>query len=143
MLNLSNNEQNLFQMIEQLYEKFVQIEETSPPMRKKIRKEFSIIELVGKNKSCNMKDIIENLGLPSSTATRQVDKLVKLNLIKREIPAENRRMVILSLTDSGQELYLDHQEHRHIVETKLFQSFTDKEKNTLIKLIKKIIDFKV
>lgn len=143
MLNLSNNEQNLFQMIEQLYEKFVQIEETSPPMRKKIRKEFSIIELVGKNKSCNMKDIIENLGLPSSTATRQVDKLVKLNLIKREIPAENRRMVILSLTDSGQELYLDHQEHRHIVETKLFQSFTDKEKDTLIKLIKKILDFKV
>ncbi|MFW9773063.1 MAG: MarR family winged helix-turn-helix transcriptional regulator [Candidatus Thorarchaeota archaeon] len=140
---MSNNEQNLFQMIEQLYEKFVQIEETSPPMRKKIRKEFSIIELVGKNKSCNMKDIIENLGLPSSTATRQVDKLVKLNLIKREIPAENRRMVILSLTDSGQELYLDHQEHRHIVETKLFQSFTDKEKDTLIKLIKKILDFKV
>jgi DNA-binding MarR family transcriptional regulator len=130
-------------MIEQLYEKFVQIEETSPPMRKKIRKEFSIIELVGKNKSCNMKDIIENLGLPSSTATRQVDKLVKLNLIKREIPSENRRTVILSLTDSGQELYLDHQEHQHIVETKLFQSFTDKEKDTLIKLIKKIIDFKV
>ncbi|MFX1575419.1 MAG: MarR family winged helix-turn-helix transcriptional regulator, partial [Promethearchaeota archaeon] len=132
---MAETEQDIFHLFELLFEKFTKLEESFPPMRKKIGKKFSIVQLVGNNKTCNMKDIVENLNLPSSTATRQVDKLVSLDLIKREIPPDNRRMVILSLTDSGQKFYSNYKEHRNLVENKLIKALSDHEKEVLIKIL--------
>jgi MarR family transcriptional regulator, 2-MHQ and catechol-resistance regulon repressor len=46
-------------------------------------------------------DIINLLVSQASDVTRIVDRLVKKGLVKREIPDENRRMVLISLTENG------------------------------------------
>ncbi len=87
-----------------------------------------------------MKDITKSLNLPLSTGTRLVDKLVELNLVKREIPSENRRSVVLTLTPSGNKIYIQYQEHLTLFITKILQDFTDEERTTLIKMLQRIID---
>ncbi|KKK96035.1 hypothetical protein LCGC14_2666840, partial [marine sediment metagenome] len=91
-------------------------------------------------KECNMKDIAANFNLLPSTATRQVHKLVESKLVKRKIPKNNRRSIVLTLTDSGYKAYMQYQEHRSLFVSKILQDFTDEERLTLIKMLQKIID---
>ncbi|MHA1988271.1 MAG: MarR family transcriptional regulator, partial [Promethearchaeota archaeon] len=44
-----------------------------------------ILNIIDSRDRCIMKDIVESLNLGASTATRQVDSLVKQGLIRREI----------------------------------------------------------
>lgn len=135
-----SKEVEIFNLFALIMEKFMHQGEDSPKSTRRINRGVLIIDYIGNEKKCNMKDITKNLNLPPSTATRQVDKLVKLNLVKREIPNDNRRSVILTLTDSGNEAYLNYQEHRSLFVTKILQDFTDEERMTLVKMLQKIID---
>lgn len=52
-------------------------------------------------------DLAGLVGVHQSTLTRTADRLVALGLITREVGPDNRREVILDLTDEGRELVLD------------------------------------
>ena len=135
-----SKEVEIFNLFALIMEKFMHQGENYPKLKHKIGRGILIIDYIGNNKKCNMKDITKNLNLPPSTATRQVDKLVKINLVKREIPNDDRRSVILTLTDSGNETYIQYQEHLSLFVTKILQDFTDEERLTLVKMLQKIID---
>lgn len=51
--------------------------------------------------------LAQELAIHTSTATRMCDRLVAKELISREVPATNRREVVLELTRPGREL-VDH-----------------------------------
>ncbi|MCU7730309.1 MarR family transcriptional regulator [Actinoplanes sp. KI2] len=51
-----------------------------------------------------MADLATLLGVNSSTATRQCDRLQRRGLIRRQPSTQDRRTVRVSLTDAGQEL---------------------------------------
>ena len=128
---------NLFTLIiEKLWPEGV----NSPKYPDKIGRGIMIIEYIGNNKKCNMKDIAKKFNLVPSTATRQVHKLVKSNLVKRKIPSANRRTVILTLTDSGNKAYIQYQEHRSLFATRILQNFTDDERKTLVRMLQKILE---
>jgi len=44
-----------------------------------------------------LQEVADRLGMPKSTVSRVVDELVGLDMANREIPADNRRVVYLSL----------------------------------------------
>ena len=48
----------------------------------------------------SMQEIGEKCGLPKSTVSRVVDQLVKRGVVKRARPENNRRVVILTVTDA-------------------------------------------
>lgn len=50
---------------------------------------------------CKATDISEFIGITSGAVTAVADKLEKLGLIRRERSEEDRRLVLLSLTDKG------------------------------------------
>lgn len=64
---------------------------------------YTILELY-KNNQLSMNDLSDKMNLNNSTMTRILDNLVRDKYIKREKSEEDRRIVIVSLTDSGREV---------------------------------------
>ncbi|MFC2116574.1 MarR family winged helix-turn-helix transcriptional regulator [Bacteroidota bacterium] len=53
------------------------------------------------HESINLSELSERLYLDKSTVSRTIEGLVKNGLVNRTIPTENRRKVIISLTQKG------------------------------------------
>ncbi len=106
---------------------------------KKLGRRIFIINHIGSRNKCNMTDVVDSLQLPKSTATRQVDYLVKRNLVNRTIPSNNRRIVELTLTDEGKKIYQWFQEHLTNTMTAVLQEYSEKELNMMISVLPRVI----
>lgn len=53
----------------------------------------------------NMKELAGEVALHQSTLTRIVEKLEKLNLVRRSRPMENQRIVEVTITGQGRKVY--------------------------------------
>lgn len=69
----------------------------------KIGSGIFILNIIDSVHNCIMKNIVENLNLLASTATRQVDTLVNQGFIERNVAKTDRRKVILTLTEKGKQ----------------------------------------
>ena len=78
--------------------------------------------------------------LDKSTISRTVDSLVKDGLVNREIPPENRRTTILSLTESGEKKCeeINAKNDQYIIES--LSALTDTEKQEFLNLFEKVTD---
>lgn len=63
-----------------------------------------VLMQLDKEDNITLKELSEKMNLDKSTLSRTTDKLVKLDLLVREIPEKNRRTVCLSLTNQGKSL---------------------------------------
>ena len=106
----------------------------------KLGQSMFIIDLIARKPDCTMKDIVNALALTPSTATRHVDKLVELGLIDRNLSISDRRSVVLFLTQKGIELDKQFLKHRIAAFSSVFESFSIKEQDVIIKLMQQIND---
>ena len=67
--------------------------------------EVHIIEFLGDRKSCMMRELAEYLLVAVNTVTTIVDKLEQKSLVRRERDEEDRRIVMVQLTDKGHQAY--------------------------------------
>jgi DNA-binding MarR family transcriptional regulator len=104
-----------------------------------IGRRIFIINHVGNENKCNLKDVVKSLKLPKSTATRQVDYLVKNELVNRTIPDENRRTVELQLTNRGEKAFTWFQEHLTNVITAVSQEYSENELNSALKVLPRLL----
>lgn len=66
---------------------------------------FNVLKIVnGKTEPCSIKDIKEVIMDKGSDITRLIDKLVKKDLMVRELNPENRRQMLISITPKGANL---------------------------------------
>ena len=86
----------------------------------------------------SVSELAQNMSLDKSTVSRTVDSLVNMKLINREIPSENRRMSIISLTDSGQNTCDDINSVNDSYIEKNLSVLTKDEQNELMRLLEKI-----
>jgi DNA-binding MarR family transcriptional regulator len=66
------------------------------------------IEVLGSHGSMRMKELADRLGITTGTLTVQVEKLVKFGLITRSPHEEDRRSILVRLTNEGIELHTHH-----------------------------------
>lgn len=90
-----------------------------------------------KNGETTMSTLSECLGLAQSTATRTVDQLVRKTLATRRPGEEDRREVLVSLTDLGREKRLALDSARQTV-IRLMDPGSDEERAATIALLKHI-----
>ncbi|PSW18096.1 MarR family transcriptional regulator [Photobacterium sanctipauli] len=69
------------------------------------------IEVLGSHGALRMKELAEKLGITTGTLTVQVEKLVKAGLIVRRPHSEDRRAIVVELTEAGQAI---HQQHNQL-----------------------------
>jgi DNA-binding MarR family transcriptional regulator len=67
--------------------------------------ELRIISFIGDSKRCIMREISDHLMIPKNNLTAIMNKLVRKEVVARERTEEDRRLVYVSLTEKGQELY--------------------------------------
>ncbi|NEQ50913.1 MAG: MarR family transcriptional regulator, partial [Leptolyngbya sp. SIO3F4] len=67
--------------------------------------QFDVIATLGNTQGMSMGDIGEKTLITKGTLTGVVDRLIKKGLATREVPAENRRSVIVKLTRNGESLF--------------------------------------
>jgi DNA-binding MarR family transcriptional regulator len=105
----------------------------------KIGSGIFILNIIESKPESIMKDIVENLNLGASTATRQVDLLVKKGIIKRDVLETDRRKVILALTEEGKQIYQRFKNHLIHVMKRSLKEFSENEVNLAIDVFQTIV----
>lgn len=101
--------------------------------------QFNVLEALKNNhpKALSSGEISSMLISQASDVTRIVDRMVKKGFVSREIPAENRRLVMVSLTEVGLKKVEDAQSVMDEIVAKT-QVWTDEEVALLNKLLDKL-----
>jgi DNA-binding MarR family transcriptional regulator len=93
-----------------------------------------------------MKDIINYLKVIPSTATRRIDKLVGNGLVKRNLSKDDGRLIKLTLTSEGKELFMNFMQNRLMSFDLIKQEFNEEELhfffNVLDRMIRRSEEFK-
>ncbi len=87
-----------------------------------------------------MSEVSAELGIPMSSATRMADWLVRAKIVQRRRDADDRRVVRLCMTESGQELIRVGGQYMRARIQQLLQHFSEEEQQELLRLMTKLID---
>lgn len=96
-------------------------------------KEMSVIFFVGQSKNCKMSEIADNIVAPMSTLTSIVDKLVDKKYLVRDHSGEDRRVVNVSLSNTGQSNFNRLIDKRRTLSEKILSGLTEKEQVLITK----------
>lgn len=99
----------------------------------------SILQIIEKNPQIIFKEICAQLGLPKSTLTSAVNRLEKKGLVTRNASVQDKRAYFLQLTESGMHAQQEHLNIEYAVFEKLLQRLSDREADTLIRLLSKAL----
>lgn len=97
------------------------------------------LEVIGSNEGIRMKEITEKLGIVTGTLTVMIDRLTKLDLVKRVVNTTDKRSFRIELTENGSKLYQEHHHHHDMLAEELTHDLTIEEKETLNTILDKLI----
>lgn len=86
-----------------------------------------------------MSQLSAALDVPMSTATRMVDWLVENNYVERLSDPEDRRVVRVALTDTGEELYQTINEFIKQRAGQVLSRFSPEEQEELVLLLRRLV----
>ena len=98
----------------------------------------TLLEIESKGKE-SVTELAKTIGLDKSTVSRTIDGLVNIGLVDRTIPAENRRMATIQLTDAGKNICksINSTNDKQFVD--VLSILTEAEQSNLIQLLEKVI----
>lgn len=100
---------------------------------------FALV-LVYRRKQVNMTEIAEYLAVPLNTVSGVVNRLEKKDLVLRERSKEDKRVVTIELTETGQRFLANEIELIGKYYFKIMSTFSDGEKSMLFDMIEKAFD---
>lgn len=103
--------------------------------------DMHVIEAVDLEEAKNMTSVAKSLGVTTGTLTIAVNSLVKKGYVDRARSEEDRRVVLISLSEKGRKAYLHHQQfHEQMIEA-IVEELTQEEKVVLEKALVKLDQF--
>ena len=99
---------------------------------------IAAFELLFETGAHRMSDIAKVLKLTMGAVTATIDKLVSMQFVVRHHSKEDRRVVVVSLTEKGKRKALAIKKDRLLLIKDLFKPLTDTEKRAYLKILKKI-----
>ena len=100
--------------------------------------ELLTVDVLGARGSCRMGEIAGHLGVVQSAITPLVDRLESQGIVQRVRSQEDRRVWLVALTDSGQELHADLENVYQAIAVKMLAPLNEAEQETLIALMDRI-----
>lgn len=98
----------------------------------------TLLEIESKGKE-SVTELAKTIGLDKSTVSRTIDGLVTIGLVDRTIPAENRRMATIQLTDAGKNICKSINSTNDKQFEEVLSVLTDTEQTNLIQILEKVI----
>jgi DNA-binding MarR family transcriptional regulator len=107
--------------------------------------DFDLLYTIGtllshQEKPMSMSELSQLLDVPLSTATRIIDLLVKNNYAQRLSDPDDRRIVRIALTQTGQAMYQVVDEFMQKRIDRVLRHFTVSERDSLITLLRKLLE---
>lgn len=99
----------------------------------------TIVE-VGRTGRLSLIDLADSLQLDKSTVSRSVDNLVNQNLIIRETDPEDRRFVMLRLTEQGEHIYREIEQRMEDYFIEIINTIPADKREQVIESIRYLMD---
>ncbi len=103
--------------------------------------EAHVIEAIGESGESNMTAVAKALDVTTGTLTISVNSLVRKGLVNRERSEEDRRVVLVSLTEKGRELNRLHTQFHDRMISEITDKLDEEEIRTLARALDKLNDF--
>ncbi len=101
--------------------------------------QFKVLLMIASNQPCTMGEVAKQVpSLSLSSITVIVDKLVKTDFVKRVRCDEDRRVVRVTLTKIGQELYESYQKAMVRMASRMLTHIDENEQDFLLNIYKKL-----
>ena len=127
----------LFRSVNTIEEKAIRTEEYQDVTTN----DMHVIEAIGLDTAKNMTSVAKTLEVTTGTLTIAVNSLVKKGYVERVRSEEDRRVVLVSLSDKGKKAYLHHRKfHEDMIEA-VVSEMSEEEQRVLEKALIKLITF--
>lgn len=103
--------------------------------------DMHVIEAIGIEEQKNMTTIAKALHVTTGTLTISINSLVKKNYVKRVRSEEDRRVVLVSLTEKGEKAFLHHKQFHEQMIDAIVEQLSEEEKTVLEKALSRINQF--
>lgn len=121
----------VFKNITAMEERAIRTEE----YQKATANDMHVMEAVGIGKPKNMTSVAKALSVTTGTLTISVNSLVKKGFVERVRSEEDRRVVLVSLTDKGKRIYKKHQKFHEDMVKGIVKQLNEEEKVLLEKVL--------
>ena len=134
----------LNKLLVQLFNDILQIEKNA--MNNTEFKDLSIteihtIEAIGKEGNRTMGEIANDLRITVGNLTTAINRLIKKGYVERKRIEEDRRVVVVYLTESGKKVFDEHTLfHKEMID-EVAKNFEDYELKVLTKALSKVSEF--
>ena len=103
--------------------------------------DIHVIEAIGMEEQKNMTTVAKSLHVTTGTLTISINSLVKKNYVERVRSEEDRRVVLVSLTEKGKKAFLHHRQFHDKLVNEIVEQLSDEEKHVLEKALNRINQF--
>lgn len=127
----------LFRDINTLEERAIRTEE----YRDVTVNDIHVIEAIGPDRAKNMTSVARELEVTTGTLTIAVNSLVKKGYVDRSRSEEDRRVVLVSLSEKGKLAYLHHSRFHEEMIAAVLKELTEEEQKALESALTKLTKF--
>ena len=100
--------------------------------------DMHVIEAIGTDRKKNMSAVAKTLGVTMGTLTISVNSLVKKGYVERIRSEEDRRVVLVFLTEKGKGAYRHHQKFHEDMISAVLEDLSEQEREVLEKSLSKL-----
>lgn len=144
MTNRSKSENVLNKLLVKLFRDILDIEEKwlqESEFSDLSVTETHVIEAISLDKERTMSEVAHDLGITVGTLTTAINKLIKKGYVNRRRIEEDRRVVLIMLTEKGKEVYKLHEEFHNDMIKYTIDGFTPGEGEVLVKALERVSNF--
>ena len=141
---MTNTQELLNKLLVQLFNDILHIEENSLKnidLMDLSMTEIHTIEAVGIKDAKTMGEIAHDLRITVGTLSAAITKLIKKGYVERKRTEEDRRVVLVSLTSKGENIYREHQVFHEEMICAMLSNFSDEVEQVLSKSLEKLNTF--
>lgn len=103
--------------------------------------EMHIIEAIGVERELTMSEVANELDITVGTLTTAINKLIKKEYVERRRIEEDRRVVLIKLTEKGIKAYHSHAAFHEDMIKGVILELDENEERILIESLKKLTNF--
>ena len=99
----------------------------------------AILITLHREKALSLKELSVQINKKKSSTTELVDKLIRLGYVEKTVSAEDQRVKLVKLTEKSLTHKEDFRELSESVNERLYQGFSEEEKQLLTRLVSKAL----
>lgn len=103
--------------------------------------DMHIIDAIGEDGCKSMSTVAKALSVTVGTLTIAINSLVKKGYVSRERSEEDRRVVLLSLSEKGKRAFLHHKKFHDAMIRKVLEGLNEQETEVLVKALQNLRGF--